>query len=263
MQLIDNDVTRRVKAWLARLPHADLRTLVLAMLIVSLGAAPITLGGLDVGQSAARATAVESSVLPDTTNRSDDAGSRSQARSERRAPSGAANRPDATTPSKAPAKPATPAKPKSAVPANPRPVAGLTQTQMNHAKTIVSVGQQLNLPKKAYVVAVATAMQESNLRNLANGWLPDSMQIRNDGLGYDHDSVGLFQQRPASGWGTVPELMDPATSARKFYQVLSTIQGWDRWSLAVAAQAVQRSAFPYAYAKHEARAAAVVNALTE
>jgi hypothetical protein len=261
MQLIDNDVTRVVRAWVARLPRTDRRALALALLIVSLGAAPITLGTPGGGQPAMRATTLESSVSPDTPDRSDGAASRSQARTDRSsapsAPPKTAGQPEAPT------KPTAPAKQKPALAANPRPVAGLTQTQMNHARTIVAVGLEMNLPKRAYVVAVATAMQESNLRNLANGWLPESLRIKNDGTGYDHDSVGLFQQRPASGWGSVQELMDPATSARKFYQALSTINGWDRWSLAVAAQSVQRSAFPDAYAKHEARAAAVVNALVE
>lgn len=118
------------------------------------------------------------------------------------------------------------------------------------------------MPQRAYVVAIATAMQESNLRNLANPALPVSLSIPNDGSGVDHDSVGLFQQRPASGWGTVQELMDPATSARKFYQALSRVPGWDTLPVTVAAQSVQRSAFPDAYAKHQPRAETIVDALT-
>jgi hypothetical protein len=118
------------------------------------------------------------------------------------------------------------------------------------------------MPKRAYVIAVATAMQETNLLNLANTGLPESLDYNNDGTGYDHDSVGLFQQRPASGWGSVQELMDPATAARKFYQALATIPGWESMALTVAAQAVQVSAFPDAYAQHEWQAQTVVDALT-
>ncbi len=142
-------------------------------------------------------------------------------------------------------------------------MAGLDQTQMKHAATIVATGQRMGLPKRAYVVAVATSMQETNLRNLANPDLPSSMAQPNDGTGYDHDSVGLFQQRPASGWGPANQLMDPKTSARKFYQALDEVPGWQTMPLTVAAQTVQGSAFPDAYAQHEQSAEAVVDALTK
>jgi hypothetical protein len=143
------------------------------------------------------------------------------------------------------------------------PVAGLTETQMKHAKTIVDTAEEMKLPKRAAVVAVATAMQETNLRNLANTGLPESQQLPNDGTGFDHDSVGLFQQRPASGWGSVDQLMDPATSARKFYQALAEVPGWEDMPVTVAAQTVQGSAFPDAYAKHQDKAETVVDALTK
>jgi hypothetical protein len=145
----------------------------------------------------------------------------------------------------------------------PAPVAGLDQTQMNHAKTIVAVADQMRLPKQAAVVAVSTAMQETNLRNLANTGLPESQALPNDGTGYDHDSVGLFQQRPASGWGPVDQLMDPDTSARKFYQALQGVPGWQDMPVTVAAQTVQGSAFPDAYAKHQDTAETVVDAISK
>ncbi len=112
------------------------------------------------------------------------------------------------------------------------------------------------------MIGVATSLQETNLRNLANTGLPESLNQANDGTGYDHDSVGLFQQRPASGWGAVDQLMDPATSARKFYQRLDQVPGWQSMPVTVAAQTVQGSAFPDAYAQHQGQAEAVVNALT-
>jgi hypothetical protein len=142
-------------------------------------------------------------------------------------------------------------------------VAGLSQTQMDNAKTIVRVGEQMDLPKRAAVIAVATSMQETNLRNLANTGVPESENLPNDGTGYDHDSVGLFQQRPASGWGPVDQLMDPDTSARKFYQALENVPGWQEMPVTVAAQTVQGSAFPDAYAQHEGSAEAVVDALAK
>jgi murein DD-endopeptidase MepM/ murein hydrolase activator NlpD len=86
-------------------------------------------------------------------------------------------------------------------------------------------------------------MQESGLRNLPSG---------------DRDSVGLFQQRPSQGWGTIDQLQDPAYAAGKFYERLLTIPDWHTMTLTDAAQAVQRSAFPDAYAKWEDDAAALV-----
>ncbi|MGC5020000.1 hypothetical protein [Micromonospora sp. DT47] len=153
--------------------------------------------------------------------------------------------------------PRRPAKPK-----RPRPVAGLTQAQMDNAKVIVEVGVALRMPERGLVVAVATAMQESNLYNLASDVLPESYDHPHQGSGADHDSVGLFQQRPSSGWGTVAQLMRPAYAAGAFYRALAEIPGWQELSITAAAQAVQVSAFPDAYAQHEERATTVVEALT-
>ncbi|MFJ6198902.1 hypothetical protein [Micromonospora sp. NPDC092111] len=147
-------------------------------------------------------------------------------------------------------------------PARPRPVAGLTQAQMDNAKVIVDVGVELGVPRRGLVVAVATAIQESDLYNLASDVLPESYDHPHQGSGSDHDSVGLFQQRPSSGWGTVAELMRPAYAARAFYSALAEVPGWRDLSLTAAAQAVQVSAFPDAYAPHEGRATTVVGALT-
>ncbi|MEV4617517.1 hypothetical protein AB0J74_02225 [Asanoa sp. NPDC049573] len=163
----------------------------------------------------------------------------------------------ATTPTKS-ATTAAP-KPKPTVVA---PVAGLTQAQMNNAATIVKTGVSMGIPQRGLIVAIATSMQESNLLNLANTGLPESLNYPNEGTGYDHDSVGLFQQRTSSGWGTVQELMTPAISAQKFFSALEQIIGWQNMSIAGAAQAVQVSAFPDAYAQHELAATTVVQALS-
>jgi murein DD-endopeptidase MepM/ murein hydrolase activator NlpD len=151
-------------------------------------------------------------------------------------------------------------------------VSGFSNTQVGHAATIVRVGQEMKVPPRGWVVAVATAMQESTLRNLANGndrWPAVkriSMSLPHDGVGGDHDSVGLFQQRPKEGdggWGTVKELMTPATSAGKFYQALKKVDGWQQLPITRAAQKVQRSAYPSAYAKWEGKASALVDALSD
>ena len=146
-------------------------------------------------------------------------------------------------------------------PKHPRPVAGLTQAQMDNARAIVDAGLALRMPKRGLVVAVSTAMQESDLYNLASDVLPESYDYPHQGSGADHDSVGLFQQRPSSGWGTVAELMRPAYAARAFYAALAEVPGWADLSITEAAQAVQVSAFPDAYAQHEERATTVVDAL--
>ena len=133
---------------------------------------------------------------------------------------------------------------------------------MDNAATIVRVARQRNLPQRAMVIAVATALQESNLYNQASRAVPESFRYPHQGDSVDFDSVGLFQQRPSMGWGTVAHLMDPAYSAGLFYSALVQVSGWQSMSLTWAAQAVQRSAYPYAYAKHETRAQQIVAALT-
>ncbi len=164
------------------------------------------------------------------------------------------------------AKPSASPKPKpkktKTAPARPKPVAGLSQQQMDNAKVIVDVGVDLKVPRQGLVIAVATAMQESTLLNYASGVLPESQDYPHQAIGWDHDSVGLFQQRPSSGWGSVRDLMRPAYAAEAFYQALLEVPGWQEMSLTMAAQAVQISAFPYAYAQHEQRATTVVEALT-
>lgn len=141
-------------------------------------------------------------------------------------------------------------------------IGGYGSDQIRNAAIIVAVGQEMEVPSRGWIIAIATAMQESGLKNLANPAHPSSMELSDEGVGYDHDSVGLFQQRPASGWGTVEELMNPAVAAEKFYDKLLTIDGWENMALTDAAQAVQVSAFPDAYAKHQPTAIDIVNTLT-
>lgn len=119
----------------------------------------------------------------------------------------------------------------------------LSDEQRQNAATIVSVGRELGTPPRAWLVALATAMQESTLRNIHYG---------------DRDSLGLFQQRPSQGWGTPAQVTDPLYSSRTFYERLLQVPGWESKPVTVAAQTVQRSAFPNAYAKWEGLAAELV-----
>jgi hypothetical protein len=146
-------------------------------------------------------------------------------------------------------------------PAKRQPVAGLSQIEMDNAVAIVEAGNRMNLPKRAHVVAIATALQETRLRNLANSRVPQSLNHPHQGVGSNFDSVGLFQQRPSQGWGTAAELMDPATAASRFYGRLVTVSGWPTMSVGAAAQAVQRSAFPGAYDQHQAQAQKIADAI--
>ena len=127
-----------------------------------------------------------------------------------------------------------------------RPDETLDSAQVANARTIVSVARAERLPARAAVIAVATARQESGLRNLPYG---------------DRDSLGLFQQRPSQGWGTAAQVMDPVHASISFYGHLVAIPRWPTLPLTVAAQAVQRSAFPDAYARWEPLAVRVVGAL--
>jgi len=109
----------------------------------------------------------------------------------------------------------------------------------------------VGVPPRGWVIAIATALQESQLRNLPHL-----------GADNDHDSLGLFQQRPSQGWGTPEQISDPAYASTAFYQRLLQVQGWQELPLTQAAQQVQRSAFPHAYARHESEATRIVAALS-
>ncbi len=122
----------------------------------------------------------------------------------------------------------------------------LTPTQAHYASIIVGVSVQRGLPDKAATVAIATAYQESKIVNIDYG---------------DRDSLGLFQQRPSQGWGTPEQIMDPYFSTNAFYDALVKVKGWQQMEVTKAAQAVQRSAYPDAYAQHEANARTIASAL--
>ncbi|HSX01023.1 MAG TPA: hypothetical protein VLF67_02160 [Candidatus Saccharimonas sp.] len=120
-----------------------------------------------------------------------------------------------------------------------------TPEQLLYANLTVQLACNIHMPG-ADLVALVTQLQESDLTNL-----PD-LGARND-----HDSLGLFQQRPSQGWGTPEQVQDPVYANLKFFEELRQVSGWQNLPLTVAAQAVQRSAFPDAYAKHESAARAL------
>ncbi|HEY2205450.1 MAG TPA: C40 family peptidase [Pseudonocardia sp.] len=135
--------------------------------------------------------------------------------------------------------------------ASPRSVrnAGqLSEEQRQNAALIISVAKGMGLPPRAWLVALATAMQESGLRNLDYG---------------DRDSLGLFQQRPSQGWGSAAEVTDPIHATTTFLDHLRQIPGWQQLPVTDAAQVVQRSAFPDAYSRWEGLAAQLVQMLSD
>jgi peptidoglycan DL-endopeptidase RipA len=149
-------------------------------------------------------------------------------------------------------------------------VAGLDEVQVAHAVTIVDVGLERDLPTQALRVALAVAAQESMFRNYANDGTGElrpeqrdvsrSLGYPHDAVGRDHGSVNVFQQQ-YPWWGSLDELMDPPTAAGKFFDALVEVPGWEALPVTVAAQRVQRSAFPTAYAKWESLADEILGAV--
>lgn len=120
--------------------------------------------------------------------------------------------------------------------------------QTQSASTIVAVGvYKKGVPTRAAIVATTTAIQESKLRNLAYG---------------DLDSLGLFQQRKSQGWGTAAQIQDPVFSSGSFYNALLKVPNWEAMGIGEAAQAVQRSGFPDAYAEHESQGEVITSVMT-
>ncbi|MFJ9712801.1 C40 family peptidase [Streptomyces sp. NPDC101234] len=124
----------------------------------------------------------------------------------------------------------------------------LPAEQVPNAATIVATGLSLDVPTKGQIIALATAMQESRLRNLNYG---------------DRDSLGLFQQRPSQGWGTAEQIRDPVDASEQFYKRLLKVDGWQQMTVTQAAQAVQKSGLPDAYAQWENLATALQAAIAK
>ncbi len=123
----------------------------------------------------------------------------------------------------------------------------LTATQARNASLISAIAVHRGMPAHAATIALAAALQESKLYNLRGG---------------DRDSLGLFQQRPSQGWGTPREILDPVHATNAFYDALDRVPGYASMPVTVAAQRVQRSAYPAAYAVYEPDARALASALT-
>ena len=118
--------------------------------------------------------------------------------------------------------------------------------QARWSSLMAAISQRRGLPPRATSIAIATAFQESKIHNINYG---------------DRDSVGLFQQRTSQGWGTIEQISDPHYSIGRFYDALVKVKGYESMKITEAAQRVQRSAFPGAYAQHEDYSRALASAL--
>jgi hypothetical protein len=123
----------------------------------------------------------------------------------------------------------------------------LSTEQAENAALISAVSVQRGMPARAASIALATAFQESKLYNLEQG---------------DRDSLGLFQQRPSQGWGSRAEILNPYYATNAFYNALDKVDGYETMRITEAAQEVQRSGYPEAYADHEPDARVLASALT-
>jgi len=123
----------------------------------------------------------------------------------------------------------------------------LTTEQGENATLIAAIGVSRGLPARAVSIALATAYQESKIRNLTHG---------------DRDSLGLFQQRPSQGWGTTKQVRDPYYATNAFYDALAKIPNYKDLRITEAAQKVQRSGFPEAYEDHAPDARTLASVLT-
>jgi hypothetical protein len=126
----------------------------------------------------------------------------------------------------------------------------LAPDQAANAALISGIAVQRGLPARAASIALATSIQESKLRNIGHG----------DNAG--PDSRGLFQQRPSQGWGTEDQVMDPVYATNRFFEELEQVPDYESMPITEAAQKVQRSAYPEAYADHEGEGKAFASALT-
>jgi hypothetical protein len=123
----------------------------------------------------------------------------------------------------------------------------LTDAQAKNASLISAIAIRRGMPAHAATIGLAAALQESKLYNLRGG---------------DRDSLGLFQQRPSQGWGTPEQILDPVHATNAFYDALERVPGYADLPVTVAAQRVQRSGYPSAYAAYENDARALASALT-
>lgn len=116
---------------------------------------------------------------------------------------------------------------------------------VNNGKAVIAAGLAMDVPEQGIIAGLTAAMQETELHNLANPNVPDSLTAAHDGLAVDHQAVGILQQ--GATWGSAGERMSPAIAAEKFYTAMRSVDGWQQMQPAALAAMVQRSAWPDGY----------------
>lgn len=120
----------------------------------------------------------------------------------------------------------------------------LNASQAANARTVVAVGRGMGMSDRDIETALMVALTESSLLMYANSSVPASLSYSHDAVGHDTDSLGIFQQRPSAGWGSISQLMSAEYDAHKFYSTLAGKRGRALQSPWMAAQSVQVSAYP-------------------
>jgi hypothetical protein len=162
-------------------------------------------------------------------------------------------------------------------------VADLSPVQTRNARVITSVARERGLDRAAAQIAVATSLAETGLTNYANDGTSElyaaeiqrplsdlerdvarrSLEYPHDEVGNNLDSIGLFQQRPTTGWGAPEKLIDPRSASGLFYDHLLKVPDWQSgvpWQMAQKVQS-SPSADGGIYERSYERAVMVVDAL--
>lgn len=163
------------------------------------------------------------------------------------------------------------------------PVGDYSEKQLANAAIIINEANNAGLPQRAAIIGLMTSIQESSLTILANDgtWAyPEGTRIMtkseweqakkiaitsldepHEGVGHAWDALGILQQRPSAGWGTVEQIMNPTYAAATFFERLQNIDGWDAMPYEQAAEAVQASGLPDNYAQRQDDAELIYAAL--
>jgi hypothetical protein len=257
-----------LRRFLPAIASTPRRMAVSTVLIAGLAAGPLA-GHAEARTATPTANPVLAAVI-DTTNKPAPAGATATHGSVAAAPSAADVPPNAAPSAAAPSTAAAPATKLNSAPASsasgtppaaPSPAQllpngvptgqsyiDLSADQLSNAQAIIRATKEIGLPPRAAVIAIATSLQETKLTNYGDL-----------GSANDHDSLGLFQQRPSSGWGAADQLTNPDYATKAFLGALTQIPGWQSMPLTDAAQAVQVSAFGDRYAQWEQQAANIVH----
>jgi hypothetical protein len=105
--------------------------------------------------------------------------------------------------------------------------------------------------ERGKLIATMTVLDESDGYQHANATYPVSLTLPHERVSADHDSIGLFQQRPAWWFVNrtdsldqkVRDLMDDKVSTTLFLNEMVGVPSWQTKDPWVVCQLVQRSGF--------------------